>query len=133
VYADFRVTIYSNRAKRLYSAGRAEWPPGTLLGWGGPGDRGAFAELRKPSQLRTCFSLMANFPPTSQSSREVGFVFTIAIIIGLVVGTGLTVLLAPRAESFEACVAREMKRQPHVDLLNAQRICTQGHGIRRGW
>ena len=73
---------------------------------------------------------MANFPPTSRSSREVGFVFTIAIIIGLVVGTGMTVLLAPRAESFEACVAREMKRQPQIDLLNVQRICAQPHGIR---
>jgi hypothetical protein len=46
VYADFRVTIYSNRAKRLYSGGRAEWPPARPRG--GPGGREAFAELRKP-------------------------------------------------------------------------------------
>ena len=72
---------------------------------------------------------MANFLPTSQSSREMGFVFTIAIIIEVVVGAGLTMLLRPRPE-FEACVAKEMKRQPQIDLLNAQRICAQPHGTR---
>jgi hypothetical protein len=57
------------------------------------------------------------------------FVLAIAIIIGAVVGAGLTVLLKPRAE-FEACVAREMKRQPQIDLINVQQICVQPHGIR---
>jgi hypothetical protein len=56
--------------------------------------------------------------------------FAIAIIIGVVVGAGLTMLLRPRPE-FEACVAKEMKgQQPQIDLLNVQRICAQPHGTR---
>jgi hypothetical protein len=75
------------------------------------------------------FSLMAKLPPTPRPFRELRFVFAIAIIIGVVVGAGLTILLRPRPE-FEACVGREMKRQPQIDLLDVQRICAQPHGIR---
>jgi hypothetical protein len=74
-------------------------------------------------------SPMATFPPARHSFRELCFVFAIAIIIGVVVGIGLTIVLKPRAESYETCVAREMKRQSQVNALSAQRICAQRHEI----
>jgi hypothetical protein len=73
---------------------------------------------------------MASFPPTLRSSRERGFVFAIAVIVGVLVGIGLTLVLRVRAESFEECVAKEMKQQPQVNLLNVQAICSQRHGSR---
>jgi hypothetical protein len=72
---------------------------------------------------------MATFPLAQRSSREWAVVFAIAIIIGAVLGTGLTILLMPRATSFNACVSKEMERQSELNALNAQRICTQRHGI----
>jgi hypothetical protein len=79
------------------------------------------AGLRNAAQGKSgrYFSLMATFPP-AQRSRELGVVFAIAIIIGAVVGTGLTVLLRPRAESFEACVQRIMKQQSEFNALKAR-------------
>jgi len=67
--------------------------------------------------IRGEFCLMATFRPAQRSSRELGVVFAMAIIIGAVVGTGLTVLLLPRAESFETCVPTEMKRQAQLNVL----------------
>jgi hypothetical protein len=72
---------------------------------------------------------MATFRLAQRSSRERAVVFAIAIIIGAVLGTGLTVLLMPRATSFDACVSKEMERQSELNALNAQRICAQRHGI----
>jgi uncharacterized membrane protein YagU involved in acid resistance len=66
---------------------------------------------------------MAMFPPERRSSRELVFVFAIAIIVGAVVGIGLTVLLMPRAKACKDCVPKECSGRPAQ--LDGQRICPQ--------
>src|SRR5262245_15911405 len=56
-------------------------------------------------------------------SQELVFVFAIAIIVGAVVGIGLTVLLMPRAKACKDCVPKECSGRPAQ--LDGQRICPQ--------
>jgi hypothetical protein len=71
---------------------------------------------------------MPKFAPEPRSSRPARVVIAVALTIGAVVATALTVLFTPREESFESCVRREMQWQPQVNLSRVQRVCAKRLG-----
>jgi hypothetical protein len=62
--------------------------------------------------------------------RHTRFVFGIAILVGVMVGVGLSVFMSPKDGSFESCVARKMNWQPKIYLPNVRRLCAKQHGHR---
>jgi hypothetical protein len=51
------------------------------------------------------------------------------IIIGISLGTALSVLLVARSASIQDCMTTEMKGQPPEGLPHVQRLCAERQGV----
>jgi len=51
------------------------------------------------------------------------------IIIGVSLGTALSVLLVARSASIQDCMTAEMKGQPPERLPDVQRLCAERQGV----
>jgi hypothetical protein len=60
--------------------------------------------------------------------RHSRFVFAFAVFVGVAMGMGLSVLLGSHDESFDDCVAREMRSHAQHELLGIRRVCAKRHG-----
>lgn len=53
-----------------------------------------------------------------------------AIVLGLIMGGGLTALLfMARDSSFRTCIVREIREQSPVIMPNVLRLCAERHGV----
>jgi hypothetical protein len=52
-----------------------------------------------------------------------------AVVVGLILGGGLTMLLMAKDKPFQDCVRTEIRGQLPGSLANVQRLCAERHGI----
>jgi hypothetical protein len=66
-------------------------------------------------------------PP--RETRHTRLVIAAAIILGISLGTGLSVLLVARSASIQNCMTAEMKGQSPESLPDVQRLCAERQGV----